>query len=325
MMYAVRRIQGILMLLLLPLAVLGQSKDNIKRHTEFLSSDLLEGRGTGSKGIRLASKYIGEQFEAIGLQPIKDDSYFQEFPYPDKREMESNVIGVIRAASPSNKSIVFTAHYDAYGIISSDGQQDSICNGAQDNAVGVAALIEIARIYAKEKAPEHNLVFAATAGEEFGHHGSKYYVNNPVYPSDQIIICLNIDGFNVSGPREDFFVFPRQGIDFVDKIKAILKPSGWHYSDVDWVDNLNTNFDTASFLEKGIPALTIWTGNRLKGGEIAKPLQLGAIHSPEDEITSNWNWNGVEDHVLLYKAISDYFLERPENLNVIDPALFSGQ
>lgn len=311
-----------LLLLLLPISIVAQSKNNIKKHTEFLSSNRLEGRGTGSRGIRFASAYIAKQFEATGLKSIHPNSYHQKFPFPDQKEMESNIVGFINAASSSKKSIVFVAHYDGYGIIKSNGQQDSIYNGAQDNAVGVGALMELARIYAKEKAPEHNLVFIATAGEEFGHYGSKFYVNNPVFPRDETIICLNIDGFNVSGPREDYFVFPRQGIDYVDTIKSVLKPLGWHYSNVDWVDNLNTNFDTASFMEKGIPSLTIWTGNRLKGGKTAKQLAFGAIHSPEDEITEIWNWDGVEDHLLLYKKVADYFLENPNGINVTQPKLF---
>lgn len=309
-------------MIFLPFVLLSQSRDQVKRHTEYLASDQLEGRGTGSKGSRLAAEYIAEQFKEIGLLDIHGESYFQEFPVSDKKEMEANVVGLIEAALPSKRSIVFTAHYDAYGIRRSEGEADSIYNGARDNAVGVGALIEIARMYAEEDPPEHNLIFVATAAEEFGLYGSKFYVENPRYPSDEIIINLNIDGFNVSGPREDFFAFPRQGIDYLDKIKKVLKPLGWYHTNESWVDDLNKSFDTASFLGKGIPAITIWTGNRLKGGEMAKPLAFGAIHSPEDEVTDLWNWEGVEDHLLLYKTLADYFLEHPDGINVIEPNLF---
>lgn len=311
--------------LLLPFLLQAQSKDIVKAHTEFLASDNLEGRGTGSKGIRLAAEYISGQFYSLGLEPIEGNSFYQRFPFPGEEELESNVVGYISASKPSQKSIVFMAHYDAFGVGEINGQKDTIYNGAQDNALGVAALIELARIFKKDGAPQHNLVFIATAGEEFGHYGSKYYVNNPIFPAQEIIICLNIDGFNVSGPREDYFIFPRQGVDFVDNIKTILKPLGWYYISPDWVDDLNTNFDTASFLVKGIPALTLWTGNRLKGGQMAEPKQFGGIHTPEDEINDNWNWEGVNGHLILYKTIADHFLANPIRISVTDPKLFVKQ
>ena len=317
-----RKIWVYQILLLFPSFILPQSKDNVRSHTEYLSSDRLEGRGTGSPGIRLAAAYIAKQFKTIGLEKSNGESYYQEFSFPGQKEPELNVVGFIKAIKPSEKSIVFTAHYDAYGIVPIEGQKDSICNGAQDNAVGVAALIELARTYANERAPRHNIVFVATAGEEFGQYGSQNYVRNPVFPVDGIIICLNVDGFNVYGPREDYFIFPRQGIDYVDEIEAILEPMDWHYNSPDWVDSMNTSFDTASFLSKGIPALTLWTGTRLKGGKTAAPVQLGSIHSPDDEITVNWNWEGVDDHIAIYKAISDYFMSNPEGIQVTDPSLF---
>ena len=317
-----RIIAKFLILFILPGVVLSQTKDKIKQHTEYLSSDELEGRGTGSRGIRLAAAYIAEQFSKMGLEQANGESYYQDFPYPGQEEPESNIVGFIRAMNPSKKSIVFTAHYDAYGIIPVEGQNDSICNGAQDNAVGVGAMIELARIFANEVVPGHNIVFVATAGEEFGQYGSRYYVQNPVFPSDEIIICLNVDGFNVYGPREDYFIFPRQGVDFIDKIESILKPNGWYYDSPDWVDGMNTSFDTASFLAEGIPALTLWMGNRLKGGSIAKPLQLGGIHTPQDELSMDWNWEGIEDHITIYKTIANYFLDNPNGIRVTDPSLF---
>ena len=89
--------------------------------------------------------------------------------------------------------------------------------------------------------------------------------NNKHQTTDDITICLNIDGFNISGPREDYFVMPRQGIDFLDEIQSVAAGLGWVYDSPDRVDGMNTSFDTAAFLRKGIPAFTLWTGSRLKG------------------------------------------------------------
>ncbi|MFQ5683767.1 MAG: M20/M25/M40 family metallo-hydrolase [Candidatus Binatia bacterium] len=318
---------AVVLMCALPLGSRAQVVENFKAHTEYLASDELGGRGTGSKDIRLAAEYIARQFKSIGLQPIANRSYYQQFPIPGQTKAEANIIGIIPAGSATNHSLVFTAHYDAYGD-DADGfgeieeQEDTINNGALDNATGVAAIIEIARIFKTEKAPVQNLVFVATAAEEGGLYGSRYYVEHPVYPLQGITICLNIDGFNVSGQREDYYIMPRQGVDFVDEIESIAASMGWFYVSPDWVDQMNTSFDTASFLAKRIPAFTLWTGNRLKGGKTAPPIEFGKIHTPDDEVNKNWNWDGVADHIALYKAIADYFLSHPDSISVTDPTLF---
>ncbi len=310
------------LILVLPGSVHAQVLENFKSHTEYLASDALKGRGTGSSDIRVAADYIARQFESIGLRPVSKGSYFQRFAIPEYAEMESNVIGMILSASPTDRSVVFTAHYDAYGFIESEAGGDAIYNGARDNAIGVAALIELARMFSNGDPPAQNLVFIATAGEEIGSHGSRYYVENPSFPASEITINLNIDGFNISGPRADFFVMPRQGIDFVDEIESVAGSLGWKYRSPDWIDGMNSSFDTSRFLEKGIPAVTIWTGNTLNNGETANPPKLGGIHTPEDEISELWDWDGVEDHLALYEAIADYFLAHPDGISVTDPSLF---
>lgn len=323
MQYSVKKYLPIFVLALIPLLSFTQLLEDFKAHTTYLASDALKGRGTGSEEIKLAAAYIAEQFRQIGLQPQADGSYYQWFHVPGYTEKEANVIGIIPAAQPTDRSMVFTAHYDALGTSASNGQQDTIHNGAQDNAVGVAALIELAKLFAQGKRPRQHLIFIATAAEETGTHGSHFYVENPVFPGDGITLCLNIDGFNVSGPREDYFVMPRQGIDFIDEIQSVATTMGWIYNPPNWIDGMNVNFDTASFLAKGIPAFTLWTGSQLIGGGQAEPIPFGRIHSPEDEINEHWSWDGVEAHLRLYKRIADYFLERPDGIKVTDPQLFT--
>ena len=296
--------------------------ESVKAHTVYLSSDELEGRGAGSSGIALARDYISREFAEMGLQPLSDGTYRQDFNIPDQTLRESNVIGILPARAETEKSLVFTAHYDGYGIHSTEGETDSIYNGARDNAVGVAALIELARLYAEGNAPVVNLVFVATAAEETGLHGSEYYLANPVYEADDILMCLNIDGFNVSGKRINFFVMPRQGVDFVDDIALLAQRSGWIYDPPDWIDSMNTNFDTASFLKRGIPAVTLWVGDKLMGGGMAPSLNFGDIHSASDEINDDWSWSGIVDHLELYKRTGDYFMHVDRKASVNNPDLF---
>lgn len=302
--------------------LMAQIVDHFKSHTTILSSDKMEGRGAGSKGIRLSGDYISGQFDKIGLQPMIDGTFKQYFPYPDQKEPEANIIGILSASVPTEKSLVFTAHYDGFGIRKTEGTVDSIYNGARDNAVGVAALIELARLYKKEESLPVNLVFIATAGEEFGQHGAEYYLQDPVFKTKEIIFCLNIDGFNVSGKRSDFFMMPRQGVDFVDEIILTAQRCGWMYNPPEWVDSMNKNFDSTSFLKRGIPAATIWAGDRLLGGEKAPKLNFGDIHSPFDEINEDWNWSGVEDHLNLYKKVGDFFMRSNQKAGVKNLEIF---
>ena len=302
-----------------------QEAERVRMHTEFLASDELKGRGTGTEGANRAAEYIAGQFKELGLEAGPGGSYYQEVIISAKDITDRNVVAVIPAADTTNGSVVFMAHYDGLGVQKVPEKQDSIYNGARDNAVGVAVLIELARKYKNEARPGYNLVFVATTAEEIGAYGSAAYLDAPVFSKEEIILCLNIDGFNVSGQREDYFVMPRQGVNFVEDIQEILKPLGWVYSSPDWVDGMNDKFDTVSFLREGIPALTLWTGNRLKGGGEAPNLPLGDIHSPSDEINEYWNWEGVSDHLRAYKTIADYYMNNPHKIRVTDSRLFQSR
>ena len=316
-----KRSVPLLLLFLLSVSAHAQTRsslvDNFVEHATYLASDDLMGRGTGSEYIHLTTDYIAKQFEAMGLKKYSADSYLQSFSIPGVSDEESNVIGFIPARAPTNSSLVFTAHFDAYGVV--DGE---VYNGARDNAIGVAALIELARLFTQEEAPEQNLVFIATAAEEGGQYGSRHYSQHPLFPLEEVTIAINIDGFNVSGPREDYFVIPRQGVDYLDEIDAVATSLGWVYVSPDWVNSLNTSFDTTTFLFNGVSAFTLWVGDRGKGGEEIPSPDFGPIHSADDEITDQWDWSGVEDHLMLYKALTDYFIENPTGISVTDTDLF---
>jgi Zn-dependent M28 family amino/carboxypeptidase len=312
----------VLVVLLVVFPACADTTDNIKGHTEYLSADRLGGRGTGSQGIKLAADYIATQFGEIGLNQLPNGSYLQSFNIPGQDTAESNVVGYIISAKPTTRSIVFTAHYDAFGVIEKEGQEDVIYNGALDNAVGVGALIELARLYKSAGAPEQNLIFIATAAEEVGQFGAEHYLSHPLFPLEDITLNLNFDGFNVSGLRTDYFIMPRQGIAYAEQIKTVGSTTGWLYQSPGWEDQMNKKFDSATFLAKGIPALTLWIGNRMNNGEQALPTKFGAIHSPDDEINPFWDWTGVEDHLNLYKSIADYYLENGARISVSNPELF---
>ena len=172
----------------------------------FLASDSLEGREIGTQGEIIAADYIAKRFKEIGLTPKGDsNTYFQLF----KRKLKAhphdtafmgeeltgrNVLGYID--NGANKTIVIGAHYDHLGwgdegSLHSDSVK-AIHNGADDNASGVAALLNIANEL-KDKKNQNNYLFIAFTGEEKGLWGSNYFVKNATVNVEEINYMINMD------------------------------------------------------------------------------------------------------------------------------------
>ena len=183
-----------------------------------LAADSLAGRAVGSEGARIAARTIASQFELAGLEPTGDDGYLQRVPLrvidrrggrmrvallgsraafdslPESdRVLESNVLALVPGSDPdlAGEAVLITAHFDHLGIGRPvDG--DSIYNGADDDASGVAALVAIARALAMEPA-RRTVIFAAVAGEEGGLLGTRWYIRNPVVPLERTVAALNLE------------------------------------------------------------------------------------------------------------------------------------
>lgn len=173
----------------------------LRSHVEYLSSDKLEGRGTGTSGERKAGDYIIKSFKKAGLKPYPGQKDFrQEFMAKKGSAGEvkaHNILGYIDNGKPH--TIIIGAHYDHLG----KGDQGSslkpdskgeIHNGADDNASGVAGMLELARYYAANKKTEnYNFLFAAFSGEELGLLGSKYMIENSGINAENINVMINMD------------------------------------------------------------------------------------------------------------------------------------
>lgn len=173
-----------------------------RAHVYFLADDLLEGRRAGQRGSRIAKQYIISRLREAGVKPLFGDTYEQPFQaYADQKlkrgvrffvdadsiaqikkhvhqRMDlSNVLGVIPGRR-SDEVVVVGAHLDHEGMYA-DVAGDNIYNGADDNASGVTAVLQIMKAFAESGAtPERTIVFAFWDGEEFGLLGSKYFVNH---------------------------------------------------------------------------------------------------------------------------------------------------
>lgn len=193
-----------------------------------------------------------------------------------------NVVGFIQGAHPTlNKEyLLLTAHYDHVGTGKKGGAftaEDSIFNGARDNAMGTVAILHAAAALAKKK-PKRSILFLAVTGEEIGLLGSKYFAENPAIPLSDIIFNLNTDGAGYNSKNHVSIIgWGRTGVDSL--IADATKKVGLGiFKNPAAEQNLFDRSDNVSFAEKGIPALTFSPGFDAFDDEISK-----YYHRPEDE------------------------------------------
>ena len=188
----------------------------LKRHLNFLASKKLGGRASGTEGCDLAGAYIEEQIKSFGLEAAgENDGYRQELQvefkrFPGQEELDNfgesvttfNVIGVVRGSDEKLKDeyIVLSAHYDHLGR----KNKKKIFLGADDNASGTSALLQVARAFAEKDAPRprRSILFLFCTAEERGLLGSKYFVDHATVPVAQMIANLNIDMVGRNESRE---------------------------------------------------------------------------------------------------------------------------
>ena len=181
-----------LILLIALSASITVSAQNIDRKqllsdVEILSSDVYEGRKTGTRENQMAANYIVSRFKHIGLS-FYQDSFKHPFTLKNRKGETingTNLIGYIKGKS--DRVIVISAHYDHIGITRS-----FINNGADDNASGVAGLLAIAT-YFKDHKPDNTLLFIAFDAEEMGLQGAYSFIKNPVLDGSRIKMTVNMD------------------------------------------------------------------------------------------------------------------------------------
>jgi Zn-dependent M28 family amino/carboxypeptidase len=178
--------------------------ENIGKHIKYLASDKMKGRGTGSKENEKAAQYVAKNFRKLGLQPKGVDGYYQPFTGKVRRVVVNdslrptkNVIGFLDNGAAH--TIVIGAHFDHLGMgkqgsSKAENPEGQIHNGADDNASGVAGLLELARYFSQNNVKESfNFLFVAFGAEELGLQGSRHFVNNPTLPLENIHFMLNMD------------------------------------------------------------------------------------------------------------------------------------
>ncbi len=254
-----------------PLAALPQtfSGNRMSETISYLTNTELGGRGLGSEGLDRAAEYIAKRFREAGLQPAGDgkESYFQTWEEKSEglgRTLKlKNVIGVIPGKKKefSGQSVVIGAHYDHLGLGWPDVRGDNkgkIHPGADDNASGVALLIELAGELIKNLNPDRTLVFVAFTGEEAGKRGSGYYAaHQQQYPMGKCIGMLNLDTVGRLGKKKLLVLGAGSAREWSHIFRGASFVTG---VELEMVSQDLDSSDQVSFEAAGVPAVQLFTG-----------------------------------------------------------------
>jgi len=174
-------------------------------HLKYLADDQLEGRAPATRGGRLAAKYIAAQLKLLRIDPAGDDGgYLQTVKFmrrqrgaPGAEPTEAtttNVVGILRGSDPksSKETILLSAHLDHLGI-GREVNGDSIYNGADDDASGCTAVLELAEALAAGPRLKRTVVFALFGSEEIGGYGARYFQEHPPVPVESFVANLEFE------------------------------------------------------------------------------------------------------------------------------------
>jgi hypothetical protein len=233
--------------------------DDLLRDVKVLAGEKMEGRESGSAGSRLAAKYLAEQFAKRKLQPGGPNGKFEQ-PF---QGCYRNVLGVLPGRDPELKKecILVSAHYDHLGRGSGGnprGPLGVIYSGADDNASGTSALLELAEAMGfLAKPPRRSIVFAAWDAEERGLYGSIHWAEHPTFPAKRVAAAFNLDMIGML--RDDSLM-----------VLGVRSGAGWRRLLAEQNAGLGLNFDFLwtmqpkadhfPLFEKGIPVIMLHTG-----------------------------------------------------------------
>lgn len=182
------------------------TNSEIETIVSYLSSDELQGRNTGSKGIENAATYIENQFKSYGVEPYYE-TYRDHFKIGETDAF--NVVGFIEGTDKKlkNEVIIIGAHYDHIGFRAKKVGNDSIANGANDNAAGTSAVLAMAKYFASKKNNKRSIMFALFSAEEMGLLGSKHLAERLKSETIDLYTMVNFEMIGVPFKDRDYVAF----------------------------------------------------------------------------------------------------------------------
>jgi hypothetical protein len=219
-----------------------------------------------------------------------------------------NVIGKIAGRKKNSGAVVYMAHWDHLGICRPENEKDRICNGAVDNASGIAVLTEVAKGLAKGRF-DRDIYFVATTAEENGLLGAYHFADYPVMPIEQIVIAMNIDTIAIAASGSKISIVGRGKTDLDSHVEAVATKSKRKVETsedtVKFVNSFIQRQDGWALTQKQVPAIMV-TGS-FSNRTIMQNFLDGDYHSHRDEANSNIQLGGAAEDADLHVALGKYF------------------
>ncbi len=242
-------------------------------------------------------------FKAVPLGATASLSFDNDI----KRAISHNVIGIQPGKKHADEYVLYTGHWDHLGHCTPDKTGDDICNGAVDNATGIAALTALAEANVKAGPADRSQVFLAVTLEESGLLGSEFYAQNPVYPLARTVGGVNMDGVGPGSPTRDLQVTGGDKSELTRYLQAAMKQLGLYQTAEDHPERGHYyRSDHFSFAKRGVPMFAVGRGTDwVKGGKAAgeaasEDYVKNRYHQPSDQYDPSWDWSGAVQETALY-------------------------
>ena len=257
-----------------------------------------------------------DEMKSIALsknfQPIPmDDMTLSSNMANALRETDShNVVGYVEGSEAPEEFVLIMGHWDHMGVDTSI-EGDQIYNGAVDNATGTAAVMHIAETFSK-KSPKRSIAFIGLTAEESGLLGSAYMVEYPPFEYKNVIGGLNLDAFPAFGKAKDITIVGYGASELEAILNKHASAEGKYLApDKSPEAGFFYRSDHINFAKKGIPmiyadpGIDLVNGGLERGFQLAKQYTSDAYHKPADEVTDDWDWEGIEQDLGIFTNFID--------------------
>jgi len=269
---------------------------------------LLKGAGYDYDTVKREARTAG--FHPIDLHA----SLSADIPVTVAHITSHNVLGKLTGTTYPNETVSYGGHWDAYGIGPPDAQGRTMRPGAADDALGLAAMLEDARLFASGPRPQRTLLFAAWTGEERGLLGSEYYAEHPLFPMETTVANLTFDTLQWNGPVKDAVLVGRgQSSDMENLLAEAAKAQGRYVTDENHPERgLFYRADHFSFAKRGVPVLLdmalagaydMVDGGRPAGERWLDSFTATCYHQTCDSWSPSWNLKGAAQEAEMFYAI----------------------
>ncbi|WP_068076336.1 M28 family metallopeptidase [Novosphingobium lentum] len=212
-----------------------------------------------------------------------------------------NLIGKLEGRDPSAGAVLVVAHWDHFGICATPPAEDLICNGAIDNASGLAVITEAARALSSGRPLDRDVYFLATTGEELGLLGAQAFAENPPVPLASIVAAFNVDSDALVPAGRPVAIIGRGMTGLDPEIEKVVRQMGKKLASGDAANAFARRQDSWALLQHDIPAVMVSTS--YSDMERVDRFMETTYHRPSDELRPDLDLGGAADDVALQVAL----------------------